>query len=55
LTHMGPSMLTRLDEVEHTCANDSLTARSETCVQGYALGVLAAVLVGGPPVLWQRT
>ena len=25
LTHMGQSMLTRLGEVEHTCANDGLT------------------------------
>jgi ribonuclease BN (tRNA processing enzyme) len=32
LTHMGPSMLTRLDEVEHTCANDGLTLRSDATV-----------------------
>jgi ribonuclease BN (tRNA processing enzyme) len=32
LTHMGPSMLTRLDEVEDTCANDGLTLRSDPTV-----------------------
>lgn len=28
LTHMGPSMLTRLDEIEHTTAGDGLTLQS---------------------------
>lgn len=28
LTHMGPSMLTRLDEVEHTAATDGLTLQA---------------------------